>query len=546
MVSVEKLSPKDDINDTTKLLKENQGLLDSDDTSDSFEITSAVDEVVDNLKIGLFHYILLIACGLCYSSHPIFYQSLGIIIITACDLNINATNKGWLSINYMIGLIVGSGLFGRLADAYGRRRILLISILISLISILASALAINYLMLVIMTGLNGCAMAGICATVHSYALEFFPRHYRGKAGVCVSSFMILGNIFSWGVALLIFPRPFHAHLGRFYITNWRLYLLVITIPNILSFVILIFLPDSLRWMICKQNKIKIMMVLHKINRINSCYRSQYVSHEDTSIQLMPLIDTACLITHSKNDHKSTGTFIVYFRKLMLSPWRGRLILLSIAWFGYSLGDQGFTIWLPTIISYYVSGKKCFQTYHNLSIHPLHSSSNLSFNVVYRIHSSNYSGCYSDEKIKNVILNLLLGNLLSIPVTILCLLLINRIGRKILYCFMTSVCGLSIFMIWLLDQALSTMILSSIFLSFTTNAWIPCKIWSSELFCTEIRSTAIGILIVMGNFGAILGMIVFVLLFHVNCTATLLLFSLLGLLSVSVTLFLPDTTAIDIG
>ncbi|RDD36932.1 Solute carrier family 22 member 12 [Trichoplax sp. H2] len=160
--------------------------------------------------------------------------------------------------------------------------------------------------------------------------------------------------------------------------------------------------------------------------------------------------------------------------------------------------------------------------------------------------SDVSFCQTGESLKKVITDILIGNLFSIPVAIICLLLVNRAGRKWLYCPMITICGLSILLMLLIDNELSVLILGCLFTSISNNVWIAYKTWSSELFPTTVRSTAIGILNLIGHTGSILGMTIFALLFYKSCTATLIIFSFLGLLSGFAALFLPDTTNVDIS
>ena len=519
----------DGINDKTALMSDDEKSPDKDYTSDSFAAVSSVDQIVDSLNVGLFHYLIITACGLGYAGYIIYIQTLSLIVITACELNITTANKGWLSINFMIGLVASSSIFGRLADVYGRRKIVLITIFFNLVCSVASAFAYNYLMLVIMSGLIGCGYGGVNASIHSYVLEFFPRRYRGKAGGCMSGFLILGSVFGALVALAILPRSFNTHIGGITFTSWRIYLLITQIPSVIIFLMLLAMPKSLRFVLVKQDKKSAHQVLDKINQINSLCQSN-----QRKLKHHVELDWEMDLTYRQEEN----TFVRHIRKLLTPPWRKRLILLSIAWFGYCIGDQGFAIWLPTIISFYVNGNTC--RYHP---HYYHNKS-ISLNVIHHV-SSNFSHCTSGEKLYTVAMNILIGNVLSIPIALLCILLINRLGRKWLYCSMASICALCILMILFIDTLLSTKIISIIFLSFTVNVWIPFKIWSSELFCTEIRSTAVGILSVTGHIGSILGIVAFIVLFHVSCTATLILFSMLGFLIAFTTLFLPDTTDADI-
>ncbi|EDV20805.1 uncharacterized protein TRIADDRAFT_596, partial [Trichoplax adhaerens] len=480
--------------------------------------------------IGLFHYIITLICGLGYSGYSIFYQSIGFVIISACDLDINRNNKGWLSLAYMIGLAIGASIFGRLADAYGRRKILLFSLTINLIAMLLSAFAYNYNMLVILAAIIGCSHAGLLATIYNYLMEFFPRQYRGIAGACMSSFLIFESLLGSTVAFFTLPHSFYK-IGGIYFSSWRLYLIIVMIPTLIGYCILLFLPDSLRFTLAKSERKKAEFVLKKINRINSCFKCRNDLHKQYALPLTSLHPRA---SNRKENNSKTSRFrheLEHFRFFGKQPWLRRLLLLSVGWFGFCFGDQGFSIWLPSAVSYYTSGKTCWHSHQHVH--------NISHNAMHSLHL-NSSACQNGEKLKTVIIDILIGNLLSLPVAIGCLLLINRVGRKWLYFPMITICALSILLMVVIDNVYGALILGCVFTSISNNAWIPYKTWSAELFPTKVRSTSTGILNIVGHTGSILGMTTFAVLFNKNCTATLIIFSLLGFLSGFTALFLPDT------
>ncbi|RDD37983.1 Synaptic vesicle glycoprotein 2B, partial [Trichoplax sp. H2] len=233
-------------------IDENAG---SDCTIDSNDLMSSIDDIVENIDVGLFHYLVVLSCGLCYGGYNVYFQAMGYIIISACDLDINISNRGWLSLSMMIGMTLSVGVLGRLADAYGRRKILLFSMTINLIAMLLSAFAYNYNMLVILAAIIGCSNAGLIATIFNYLMEFFPRQYRGIAGACIISFLIFESLLSSTVALFTLPHPFYK-IGGIYFSSWRLYLLIVTTPTLLGYCILLFLPDSLRFTLAKSERKK--------------------------------------------------------------------------------------------------------------------------------------------------------------------------------------------------------------------------------------------------------------------------------------------------
>ncbi|RDD37984.1 Synaptic vesicle glycoprotein 2B [Trichoplax sp. H2] len=538
MVTEKSLLSSDDNDEKTVLMDQHEELYSSDYSTDSIDLTSKIDEIVDAFDIRLFHYVITIVCGLGYGGYSLLFQSLGFIVVAACDLDINRNNKGWVGLTFMIGITVGFGIFGKLADTYGRRKILVLCLLINWISILGCVFAYNYVMFVIMTGAFSLGCAGVSTTVYPYVTEFFPRRHRGRAGAVLSTFITLGTTVGSIIALVVLPRSFYIPMGAIYFTSWRLYLLIGTIPTLLSLCILLCMPNSLRFVLANNDRKGIRNVLNKINQINSCFNSASDSYyQEIHFQLNHLdVRLNNIYDNVRND--SYKDFMDNIRKLMKQPWRKRLLILIIMWFGYCFTEQGFILWVPTVTAYYVSGKTCW--HHHAS-----KDNHLSWNATHFMNSTNFD-CQSGESLKSVVLNVLIGNLLSIPTAILCFLLINRVGRKALYIVLVSISGLSIIMMLIFDNTQSVMILACIFTSITVNGWTPCKIWTTELFRTEFRSTAAGIVGFIGYFGGILGMIIFSSLFYSNCIATFTIFSSFCLLSAFVALFLPDTTNADIG
>ncbi|EDV20803.1 uncharacterized protein TRIADDRAFT_31308 [Trichoplax adhaerens] len=524
-----------DDDNTKKLKSDEEAGFDSDSTIDPNNSISSMDEIVEDIQIGLFHYLILISCGLCFAGYSIYYQAIGFIIISACDLDINTSNRGWLSMSLVIGFALGVGVLGRMADIYGRRRILLFSLTINVISMLASAFAFNYNMLVVMASIIGCSHGGLAVSVHTYVVEFFPRRYRGIAAGSMIGFLILGSLFSSTIALLILPHPFYKRMGNIYFSSWRLYLLINIIPMLIGYCIMPCMPDSIRFALEKSERKTVGLVLDKINRINSCCQNDKIFPKQYTMPLIPISD------HLDDQNKMAvknglQNEIGHFQLFLKPPYLQRFLLLSIGWFGFCFSDQGFTIWLPTVVSYYTSGKVCRHSHHQIH--------NVSQKAMHDLGFDSFH-CQVGENLKKVIMDILFGNLFSIPIAIMCLLLVNRIGRKWLYWPMITFCGFCILLILLIDNELSALILGSLFTSISNNTWIPYKTWSSELFPTKVRSTAIGIFNVIGHTGSILAMITFSLLFHKNCTATLIIFSSLGLLTGLAGLFLPDTTNADI-
>lgn len=167
-------------NAETPLLSPQQQPFPNDQYSDFTNKLSNIDEILEALPIGPFHYIFILACSLCYISYILCYDAIGFIIITACDLHINGANKGWLSLFFMAGTLSSCYITGKLCDRFGRRKLLLICVIIHIFVTIIAAFSYNYTMLLVTFCIIGMCDGGVLTTSTSYNVEFFPNLFEEK------------------------------------------------------------------------------------------------------------------------------------------------------------------------------------------------------------------------------------------------------------------------------------------------------------------------------------------------------------------------------
>ncbi|HJR12156.1 MAG TPA: MFS transporter [Rhodanobacteraceae bacterium] len=123
---------------------------------------------------------------------------------------------------------LGALIFGRLADRYGRRRILMIDVALYSVLGLACAFAPSLIVLLVLRSLFGIAMGGEWGTGASLAMESIPAHSRGiVSGVlqsgypcgyllCAIAYGLLFNSIGWRgmFALGIIPALLVLYLRR--------------------------------------------------------------------------------------------------------------------------------------------------------------------------------------------------------------------------------------------------------------------------------------------------------------------------------------------
>ncbi|NXJ97723.1 S22A7 protein, partial [Corythaixoides concolor] len=136
---------------------------------------------------------------------------------------------------FFIGVTMGAVVFGYLSDRFGRKAMLLLSLVCSVIFGMLSASSVSYSMLVITRTLTGVALSGISLIVIPFAMEWVDIQHRTFSGVLISIFWSIGNMLLAMIAYLV--------------REWHWLLVAVTGPCLLSIVCLWWVPESARWLI---------------------------------------------------------------------------------------------------------------------------------------------------------------------------------------------------------------------------------------------------------------------------------------------------------
>ncbi|TBL76411.1 MFS transporter [Obesumbacterium proteus] len=138
---------------------------------------------------------------------------------------------------------IGALLFGRAAEKYGRRPILMVNILFFSIFELLSAAAPSLSMFLVLRVLYGVAMGGIWGVASSLAMETIPDRSRGL----MSGIFQAGYPFGYLLAAVVYGSLFE-------IVGWRGMFVIGAIPIILLPFIYFKVPESPVWLAARERK----------------------------------------------------------------------------------------------------------------------------------------------------------------------------------------------------------------------------------------------------------------------------------------------------
>ncbi|KAM6972467.1 solute carrier family 22 member 7-like [Aplochiton taeniatus] len=157
-------------------------------------------------------------------------------VATEWDLvcNRKGMNKATATI-FFIGVMCGAPLFGFLSDRFGRRSMLMVSYLSTMVFAISSAFSTSYVTFVILRFFTGLTLAGISIISIVLNVEWFDIDHRTFAGVIVSLDWTIGNWLLAGTA--------------YFVNDWRWLIIAVTSPLLLSIIAWRWLPESARWLI---------------------------------------------------------------------------------------------------------------------------------------------------------------------------------------------------------------------------------------------------------------------------------------------------------
>ncbi|KAK5871679.1 hypothetical protein PBY51_004544 [Eleginops maclovinus] len=136
---------------------------------------------------------------------------------------------------FFIGVMLGAPLFGFLSDRFGRRPLLLVSYLGTMMFAVLSAFSSSYVMFTIMRFFTGMAISGISIISIALNVEWFGIEHRTFSGVMISLDWTIGNFILVGIA--------------YFVNGWRLLIVAVTSPLIFAVIAWRWLPESARWLL---------------------------------------------------------------------------------------------------------------------------------------------------------------------------------------------------------------------------------------------------------------------------------------------------------
>lgn len=247
---------------------------------------------------------------------------------------LDALQQGWYVGCALVGSIVGVLFAGILSDKFGRKLTMIISASLFSVSALGCAVCADFTQLVLYRIIGGVGVGVVSIVSPLYISEVAVAQYRGRLvslyqlAVTIGflgAYLVNYQLLTWSESGVLSGAPL---LDKIFISEvWRGMLGMETIPALMFFIIIFFIPESPRWLIVRGQENRAMNILERI----------YGSATEAAGQLD---ETKSVLTEESNSEWS----------MLLKPgiMKAVVIGVSIAMLGQFMGVNAVLYYGPSI------------------------------------------------------------------------------------------------------------------------------------------------------------------------------------------------------
>lgn len=474
-----------------------------------------VDSALEKNSVGMFHYAMLLLCGVNFMSDALEVNLLSFLATCAgSEWNLSDTQQASITSVVFGGIIAGSMCWGSFADRYGRRLAFICAGSIIALGGFLTCLAPSFPYLLVFRGVVGFGIGGSNIAFDLLA-EYLPPNNRGSLLILIEYFWTFGSMMVAGVAWLCLSNY-----------GWRFLSAISAIPVALTVIFSIYyLPESPRWYLIQGKPEEAKRVIEWTYQQNGRSLTEVFGADVNIVEELPSQDDqnkdqmSPLFSHdssskfpAESNHPSSGarTEVSYWDIILDKKIRKVTIPLWLVW-----GLFGFT-------------------YYGLIL------------FVTRVYSKNDGddgnddgGCSFDYS------SIFINSLSELIGTTLGVVLIDRIGRVNIQMIFYFLSGLFVALVSVPNLS-SGGILAVAFIGRFCIMTASSSTWvlTPELYSTEYRTFGHAICVSMSKVGAFISPYIVVSAFSIPAVATIL--GVANGLAVLCAYLLPDSTGLSLG
>ncbi len=256
--------------------------------------------------------------------------------ITA-EMELGLIATGSLASFSLLGMLVGGFLSGYLADKFGRKHVMNVSIMIYAILTVPIFFVRSYDAFALCRIFSGVGVGAVIPLSVTIVSEYAPTKHRGIFVTLTKTFMMLGWVLAGLTAMFVVPS-----------FGWRMCYLIGGFPFVYGILMHFIMPESVQWLLSKGRTEEAIKIVNGINaRLDSPKPGGYTIEE---------------IAAPKAERKSR------VRKLVSREYLRVTVGIWLVAFTTCALSYGLTNWMPTILiqsGYTVEASYAYTTLMNL-------------------------------------------------------------------------------------------------------------------------------------------------------------------------------------
>jgi len=280
-------------------------------------------ERLDRLPFTRAHGKLLVGSGVGWALDAMDVGLVSFVLAAlASQWRLGSAELSLLASIGFVGMAVGAGLGGLLADRIGRRSVFAVTLLVYGLATGASALSTGVAMLIVLRFIVGLGLGAELPVASTLVSEYAPARIRGRVVVILESFWAVGWVLAALIGYLVVPSSPN---------GWRWAFLIGLLPAAYALVVRRGLPESVRFLERAGRTAEAEMAVRRF--------------EESAGQAAIAAQNPALA--AATTEVSTGPAMP--GGLWGRSMRRRTLALWLTWFGVNFAYYGAFTWLPTLL-----------------------------------------------------------------------------------------------------------------------------------------------------------------------------------------------------
>ncbi|XP_017039647.1 synaptic vesicle glycoprotein 2B [Drosophila ficusphila] len=306
------------------------------------------DMVMEEIGFGKVHLFATLTLGLLQMLT--IHETMGMGVIgpaSVCDLHMNQPQLAAVTAAGFLGIICSSYFWGYITDKKGRRWTLIRTITLSNLCSIASMFSVNFTGFFVMRYITCIFVAGPSFVAGTYLSEFCSHRILVRTITHMYMFTGFAMVYcpAWATLFLATrSMEFEVELvGDLTLRPWRVLGFIFILPGVIAFVLLLFLPESPKFLLMIGDSQRGMAVMEWISRKNTGH-----ALTDEQLEHMRAYEQHVYVKRRKSHQSFLRQMLTDAMPLFRKPFVGTFVCVCLVMFVLGLMANGLGIWFTAM------------------------------------------------------------------------------------------------------------------------------------------------------------------------------------------------------